>query len=346
MTTILYTMPDNPIPGKYAAGFFDGVGNRKIRYAVFKTEASVARGTIVLLPGRNEAIEKYFETIADLTAAGFWVATFDWRGQGGSERLLRQSGRGHVAHFSDYERDLMIFLEQIVLPDTRLPFSIVAHSMGALVALSLAPMLASRIDRMVLLAPFVGLSGQAVGQRNIFAIATIMDGLGLGRLPLHGDKGNPPFPNNVLTADARRFARNQALTDAYPQLRVGPPTARWLRETFRAMRRVLRREHLTQVTVPTIILAPTADRLVPHLAVEYLARNFRAGHMIPIDGARHELLQEADRYRAQAMAAIFAFLPAFENAGEAPHQFEENLVPTAIQSATAISARPVGHAVL
>ncbi|MCA1406016.1 alpha/beta hydrolase [Ensifer sp. IC3342] len=329
MITILYTMPDNPIPGKYAAGFFDGVGNRKIRYAVFKTEASVARGTIVLLPGRNEAIEKYFETIADLTAAGFWVATFDWRGQGGSERLLRQPGRGHVAHFSDYERDLMIFLEQIVLPDTRLPFSIVAHSMGALVALSLAPMLASRIDRMVLLAPFVGLSGQAVGQRNIFAIATIMDWLGLGRLPLHRDKGNLPFANNVLTADARRFARNQALTDACPRLRVGPPTARWLRETFQAMRRVLRREHLTRVTVPTIILAPTADRLVPHLAVEFLSRNFRAGHMIPIDGARHELFQEADRYRAQVMAAIFAFLPGSENAGEAPHQFEESLVPMA-----------------
>ncbi|MDK1388321.1 alpha/beta hydrolase [Sinorhizobium sp. 8-89] len=329
MTTILHSTPDNPIPGKHATGFFDGVGNRKIRYAVFKTEASVARGTVVLLQGRNEAIEKYFETIGELNAAGFWVATFDWRGQGGSERLLRQPGRGHVEHFTDYERDLMIFLEQIVLPDTRLPFSIVAHSMGALVALSLAPMLASRIDRMVLLAPFVGLSGQALGQRSIFSIATIMDWIGLGTLPLHRDKGNRPFTNNVLTADPNRYARNQALTDACPQLRLGPPTARWLRETFQAIRRVLRREHLTRVIVPTIILAPTADRLVPHLAVEVLARNFRAGHMIPIDGARHELLHETDRYRAQAMAAILAFLPAFEEADMVAGQFEESLIPTA-----------------
>ena len=61
--------------------------------------------------------------------------------------------------------------------------------------------------------------------------------------------------------------------------------------------------------MPTIVLAPTQDRLVPHLAVENLARNFRAGHMIPIDGARHELLQEADHYRAQAIAAIEAFIP-------------------------------------
>ncbi len=121
-------------------------------------------------------------------------------------------------------------------------------------------------------------------------------------------KAIAPFENNVLTADRRRFARNLALTEAYPELRLGPPSARWLTEAFRAMRRVARREHLTRITLPTIILAPTADRLVPHVAVEWLARNFRAAHMIPIDGARHELLHEADRYRAQAMAAILAFV--------------------------------------
>ncbi|APG85854.1 lysophospholipase L2 [Sinorhizobium americanum CCGM7] len=310
MTTILHSTPDNPIPGKPQVGFFDGAGERKIRYAVFKATAPVTRGTIVLLQGRNESIEKYFETIGDLTAAGFWVATFDWRGQGGSERLLPQPGRGHVEHFADYERDLSIFLEQIVLPDTRLPFSIVAHSMGALVALSLAPMLASRIDRMVLLAPFLGLSGQAIGEPGIVAIATAMRWFGLGSLPVRGDKERQsPFRNNPLTSDSRRYARNLAVIDACPHLRIGPPTGRWLSEAFRVIRRTMRREHLTRIIVPTVILAPTADGLVPYLAMEYLASNFRAGHLIPIDGARHELFQEADRYRAQAFAAILAFLP-------------------------------------
>ncbi|NUS69991.1 MAG: alpha/beta hydrolase, partial [Ensifer adhaerens] len=183
MTSILHATPDNPIPDNHVAGFFDGIGGRKIRYAIFKTKQPVARGTVVLLQGRNESIEKYFETIADLTAAGLWVATFDWRGQAGSERLLAHPGRGYVDHFSDYERDLSTFLEQIVLPDTRLPFSIVAHSMGALVALSLAPMLASRIDRLVVLAPFVGLGGQALGEKSIAAVATFMRLVGLGALP-------------------------------------------------------------------------------------------------------------------------------------------------------------------
>ncbi|MCG5477238.1 alpha/beta fold hydrolase [Sinorhizobium fredii] len=326
MTTILHSTPDNPIPGKPQVGFFDGAGGRKIRYAVFKANAPVTRGTIVLLQGRNESIEKYFETIGDLASAGFWVATFDWRGQGGSERLLPQPGHGHVEHFADYERDLTIFLEQIVLPDTRLPFSIVAHSMGALVALSLAPMLASRIDRMVLLAPFLGLSGQAIGERGIVAIATVMRWFGLGNLPVRRDKERPtPFASNPLTTDSRRYQRNLALIDARPHLRIGPPTGRWLSESFRVIRRAMRREHLTKIIVPTVILAPTADALVPYLAMEFLASNFRAGHLIPIDGARHELLQEADRYRAQALAAILAFLPEAdgEEADLSPRTMED-----------------------
>ncbi|MGO8381470.1 serine aminopeptidase domain-containing protein, partial [Rhizobium ruizarguesonis] len=48
------------------------------------------------------------------------------------------------------------FLEKVVLPDTRLPFYLLAHSTGGLIALSAAPYLTTRIDRMVLSAPFIG----------------------------------------------------------------------------------------------------------------------------------------------------------------------------------------------
>lgn len=309
MTSILHTSDGNPVPPDHRAGYFEGVGGRKIRYAIFRCAAPVAKGTIVLLQGRNETIEKYYETIGDFTAAGLWVATFDWRGQGGSERLVKPDRRGHVRRFADYERDLSIFLEHIVLPDARLPFFMVAHSLGGLVALSQAPELANRIDRLVLAAPFLALGAQATGERTIRLLAGTLSLVGLGRLPLSRDRGPRPFAGNLLTSDAARFARNQAIYAAHPELALGPPSSRWLAETFAAIRRVTRREHLTQINVPTVILAPAADRLVPYAAAEKLATNFRAGYLIPIDGARHELFQEADRYRAQALAATLAFLP-------------------------------------
>jgi lysophospholipase len=67
--------------------------------------------------------------------------------------------RGHVRRFRDLEADLSGFWNHR-LPETRLPFCIMAHSMGALVALSMAPQLSNRIERMVLTAPFIELSNQ------------------------------------------------------------------------------------------------------------------------------------------------------------------------------------------
>ena len=309
MDSILHATADNPVPENHFAGFMEGRGGVKIRYAVFRSKEREAKGTIVLLQGRSECIEKYFETINDLTARGLWVATFDWRGQGGSDRLIPGNRAGHLARFADYEADLSLFLEKIVLPDARLPFFIVAHSTGALVALSQAPELENRIERMVLAAPFVALDGQSMSQRKITIIARLASLTGLGRRTFRKGEPSPDFPRNVVTSDQRRFDRNAAIVTEHPELSVSWPTARWLNETLRTMERVTHQDHLTRIRIPTLLLCPTADALVPRRVIGNLARIFRAARLIEIDGARHELFQEADRFRAQALAAIDAFIP-------------------------------------
>ncbi|MGD9477349.1 alpha/beta fold hydrolase [Shinella sp. G-2] len=309
MDSILYATADNPIPENHFAGFLEGRGGVKIRYAVFRSKEREAKGTVVLLQGRSECIEKYFETIEDLTARGLWVATFDWRGQAGSGRLIDGSRAGHVARFADYEADLSLFLEKIVLPDARLPFFLVAHSTGALVALSQAPELENRIERMVLTAPFIALGGQSMSQSKIAVIARLASLAGFGKRTFRKGEPSFDFARNVVSSDTRRFARNAAIYAEHPALSIGWPSARWLNETLGAMRRVTHQDHLTRIRIPTLLLCPTADVLVPRKAVGDLARIFRAARLIEIDGARHELFQEADRYRAQALAAIDAFIP-------------------------------------
>lgn len=300
----------NPAPGNHVVGWFRGVGGKRLRYAIFRSDASMAGGTVVLLQGRNECIEKYYETIRHFTARGLWVATFDWRGQGLSERLLKNPLRGHLRRFRDMEADLSIFLETIVLPETRLPFCMVAHSMGALVALSMAPKLANRIERMALIAPFVELSNQPVPVWATRLLTRMMRLLGLGWLSSGKDLFPRPFEGNALTTNIDRFARNQALYLAHPELRLGPPTVCWVNEMLRAIDRATRFEHLDQIHVPTLLIGAGNDPIVAPQAIESLANRFRAGRAIMIDGARHEILQEADRYRLAALAAIDAFIPA------------------------------------
>ncbi|MDF1607876.1 alpha/beta hydrolase [Hoeflea sp. YIM 152468] len=315
---LLIEMDGNPVPGNHVAGWFESVGGKRLRYAIFRSDIPVARGTVVLLQGRNECIEKYFETIRHFTDRGLWVATFDWRGQGLSERLSKNPRGGDVRRFADFESDLSVFLETIVLPDARLPFCLVAHSMGALVALSMAPRLANRIERMVLLAPFIELSNQLVSTWSIRLITRLLRMTGFGRLASGRDRFPVPFADNLLTSDIDRFTRNQALHMAHPELRLAPPSARWINEMLAAMDRVTRFEHLDQIKVPTVLIGAGDDKIVAPQAIESLGNRFRAGRAIMVDGARHELLQEADRYRIPTLAAIDAFIPPDQAAEPTP----------------------------
>lgn len=317
MDSLLYETKDNRPPPDHWSGRFESFDGTRLRYAVFRGTAGPARGTIVLLHGRGEYIEKYYETIAELTAMGFWVATFDWRGQGGSGRLLKDPLKGYVRRFGDYRRDLDVFLRDVVLPDTRLPFYLLAHSTGALVALDAAPELASRIARIVVLAPFVALG--APGWRRFLTglVARLCCLVGLGRLATGRYPFPRPFADNPLTGDRGRFDRNTATVGAHPVLRLGAPTMRWLREALAAIERVNAPDHLSAIAVPTLIVGATRDTIVPMTDLEDLAGRFRAGHLLAIDGARHELLQERDLYREQTLAAIDAFL-----AEDAPTRLE------------------------
>jgi lysophospholipase len=312
MDDILFSTPGNPVPENHVAGFFEGHRGTRLRYGLFRSDISPARGTVVLVQGRNEFIEKYYETIRNLNAQGLWVATFDLRGQGGSERLLDNPRKGHVRRFADYERDLELFLEKIVLPDARLPFFLIAHSTGALIALSAAPRLQNRIDRMALAAPYVALTGQSLPEPWIRRLSTLLSTVGFGAKTLGKDRSHRPFENNPLTSDRQRFARNAEVIAARPDLTIGPPTARWLYETLKTASRVSSQAHLTKITIPTLLIAPMLDGVVPYLAQERLSRNFRAGQLITITGARHEIFQERDIFRAQALSAIAAFMPGSE----------------------------------
>ena len=101
----LVSIPANPVPDDVVAGTFktpDAVSLRFARWAPPRGR----KGTVCLFQGRSEFIEKYFETVRDLRARGFAVATFDWRGQGLSKRALADPQKGHVRNFSEYVTDL------------------------------------------------------------------------------------------------------------------------------------------------------------------------------------------------------------------------------------------------
>src|SRR5215217_6598016 len=125
----LVNIASNPVPEGVRVGYFKTSDNVQLRYALWPKSEGAHRGTICLVQGRTEFIEKYFETVADFRRRGFSVATFDWRGQGGSDRLIGNRSLGYVDRFEDYWTDLKSFHGEILLPDCPPPYYLAGHSM-------------------------------------------------------------------------------------------------------------------------------------------------------------------------------------------------------------------------
>ncbi len=230
MTEKLVETENNKAPKGAIVDKFSARDGCEIRYALFKKTIAPRQGTVIILHGRNECIEKYFETVQNLSKRGLAVATFDWRGQGGSDRLIGDPARGYVDSFDEYVGDLETFFEKIVLPDCPGPYFVLGHSTGSLVALLAAPLLINRVERMVLCAPLIELNSPRYSMRALSTTAALLNGIGLGRMYMAGGprpREVLPFAGNKLTTDERRYRRNTDLFKKARHLGLGGPTVSW-----------------------------------------------------------------------------------------------------------------------
>ncbi|MGU3668797.1 alpha/beta fold hydrolase [Methylobacterium sp. A49B] len=324
--------PDNPVP---PGGTLIAVGTSDdctLRAAHWQTTARTCRGTVCLLQGRAEFIEKYYETIHELRARGFAVVAFDWRGQGESDRRVDDPHKGHVARFDDYRLDLKAVAETVLVPLMPEPHIGLAHSMGGCVALlgALDDWLPFR--RLVALAPMLSIrmirwpAGAAVLSRALQRL-----GLGSRYIPF----GKPvsiatnPYAGNRLSRDPVRYARNAAAARQVGAGAVGDPTIAWLAEAFRAMARLRDPRAAPRITLPTLILAAGADPVCGTADTERFAARLKAGHILVLPDSRHEILTERDAIRQDFWAAFEAFAPGSALPTHAEVEAHASAVPVA-----------------
>ena len=83
-TQLSPALPDLPprlqMPAGFQWGTFETADGARLRWG--HLPAAVPRAECVLVGGFAEFVEKYFETIADLSRCGLSVWCLDWRGQG------------------------------------------------------------------------------------------------------------------------------------------------------------------------------------------------------------------------------------------------------------------------
>jgi lysophospholipase len=268
-----------------------------------------ARGSVVVLHGRTEFVEKYREVVGELCGRRFEVWTFDWRGQGLSTRLLENRSKGYVGSFQDYLEDLTFFLDQVYEPCGG-PRVVLGHSMGGNVGLSLLTRRPDAFDVGVFTAPMLGVNAP-VPTPLLEAAMWGASRLGLGQRYLSGgDYGirDRRFFGNKLTGDLRRFARTSRWIDANPKLGVGGITVGWMAAACAAMSRLADPEVARKMETPALLLCAGREVRVDNTSVHAFAQMAPGASVVTLPAAKHEILHETDEVRARFWGAFDAFV--------------------------------------
>ena len=304
----------NPVPSGAVTAVIETTDGVRLRTARWEASAQPVRGTVCVIQGRTEFIEKYFEVIADLRRRGFAVAAFDWRGQGGSQRLLSNPIKGYVGSFRHFDRDLEAFMHQVVEPHCPRPFYALGHSMGGHVLLRNATSAKPYFERMVLCAPMIDIAPETLTMSRGLA-RTLCEAIGLvgfssGFTPkgasMPVDLG--PFEDNPFTNDRTRFERTNEILKEHPELGLGAATFGWLRAALRSVSQITNPEYAGRVKVPILLFAAGQDTIASTRAIEDFAQRLKLGQVVLIPEAKHEILMETDAVRRRFWAGFDAYL--------------------------------------
>ena len=295
------------LPGGHAVRRIDWPAGGTVGASV-----GAGRGSLLFLPGRGDAYEKYLETLGYWAGRGWRVTAADWRGQAGSGRLGRDAVTGHIDDFATWVADLAA-LWAAWRADTPGPHVLVGHSMGG--HLVLRALAEGRVDpaAAVLSAPMLGFAGPPLPDWLLHGAARMMAGIGDRRRPAwkwSEKPGQVPAGRGaLLTHDVARYADELWWREHRPELVMGPASWGWTERAFASMRGLMRPGVLERVDTPVLLIGTDHDCLVSFRAIERAAGRLPRGELLRFgEEAHHEILRESDAVRDRALAAIDDFL--------------------------------------
>jgi lysophospholipase len=283
-----------------------------IRWGKAAADGRSPCGSVLLLNGRTEYMEKYQETAAALTRRNWTVYSLDWRGQGLSERMLSDRHKGFVGCFEDYLGDLDRLVDKMREQAAPRPWVLLGHSMGGHIGIRYVHNYPGLLDCVVLTSPMLDIQLPGLPRnflRGFVRMAVAWGGAGKfapgGRRYLsHSQR----FQDNPLTTDVKRFQRVVDDLRHDPRLALGGVTFGWLRAAFDSIDRVMQPSFAHAITLPVLMVCAGDERIVCPAAQKQFGSWLSACRRIEVEGARHELLVETDDKQAIFWEAFDRFV--------------------------------------
>lgn len=285
---------------------FDGIN---LHWCFYKV--SERAPLVVISPGRIEAALKYQEVVWELAQAGISCAVLDHRGQGESERMTTNPHQGHVEKFSDFIGDFEVFNEAVsdVFPLASRRW-LLGHSMGGTIAALYMHNRDGGYEEMLLSSPMFSINTAGIPvsvAKSITAAGAWLNKHLMPNRPWYflGMKGYQPveFNKNELTHSKNRYLVFRELYQQQPEVQLGGPTFNWLHEALSACDKAS--SGSLSIACPVTLFQAGSDSVVTAEGQDRFVMYNEATKVI-IEGARHELLMESDRYRQPLMSKLLS----------------------------------------
>ena len=288
----------------YFVNMDDGI---KIRVCHWLQKGEKNTGTVFLQQGHNEFIEKYYETIKDFLDLGLNVICFDWRGQGMSDKVLKDKSKQHINDFKIHDDDLTFIIENILSRYFPKPYIAIGHSMGGCILLSNLNKHHNVFSKMILSAPMLGFKFEFFLNflTRFSQIFLKDDDYFLGSKPNYGKE--TLFDDNELTNDKDRYNRTLKLVRKKPEIRLWGVTTLWAIAVINRLK-LIRETDWSKIKTNLLFINCLDDKVVSQKSIVETSKLFKNSKLIQFKDCKHEVFMEKDKTRLLLWREINTFL--------------------------------------
>ena len=283
---------------------------KKLRLAFWKISNNEKKcnGTVLLQQGHNEFIEKYYETINDFLEEGYNVISFDWRGQGMSDRMLSDINIQFTENFDTYNEDFTFILNEIVKPYFPQPLIGIGHSMGGCLLLSSLDRHQEDFSHIILSAPMLGFKKEMLLSSMLRVSSLLFKKESYVPLSKPNMGKETPFLENDLTYDHGRYERTLRLVRMKPQIRLWGVSIAWGIAAIKRLKKIRTSKWLDKINSKILFINSLEDKVVNPKSIKTIQKKLKNSEIINLSKIKHEIFMEKDDKRGILMNEIFKFI--------------------------------------
>lgn len=301
-----------PLINSFKYGAMKGEKTIFIHYATYTTNPDSTQ-CLVILPGRSEPLEKYAEVVHSLntgaTANTYKFFLMDHRGQGTSSRMDQvQSDMGYVDQFENYTKDLKTFLDTVVIPSGCSQKYLLAHSLGAGIAVSFMQEHPEYFDKAALSSPMLKIMTAPYSYKLARSIVLANMAAGRGKKFAVGQSGFTGIRNfeaNTFTTSKVRYDMAMNMFDMNPKAKLGGVSNRWLNEVMKATKDIRKNYH--ELVIPLRVFHAGMESYSEKGEMIRLCNEAAYCKRTYLENSKHEVLMDSDANRDVVIAGLVEF---------------------------------------